>query len=104
MKTIAVVTIVTFVFSPLLISPLVTCAVPVSASKIGANIKPFRVLAIFRQKLIVIRWMRFNGCAITRVRRGDMGCSTRQCIENNDSLKSNLPLLADSLQSVLARS
>ena len=80
------------------------CGVPVVASKVGANIDVVQGACGFLAEtdedwLNALRWLRDHPG-----QRADMGYFARQRIEDHYSLKSNLPLLADSLQSVLARS
>ncbi len=79
------------------------CGVPVVASRVGANIDvvqgPCGLLARTEEDwLDALRWLRDR-----RKERADMGSYARQRIEEHFSLRRNLPLLADSLHSVLAR-
>jgi len=79
------------------------CGVPVVASRVGANVDviqgPCGMLVRTEEDwLNALRWLRDRPNE-----RADMGSYARQRIEEHFSLRRNLPLLADSLLSVLAR-
>jgi glycosyltransferase involved in cell wall biosynthesis len=79
------------------------CAVPVVASPVGANVDviqgPCGMLARTEEDwLNALRYLRDRPSE-----RADMGSYGRQRIEEHFSLRCNLPLLADSLLSVLAK-
>lgn len=79
------------------------CGVPVVASQVGANVDvvqgPCGILARTEEDwLDALRWLRDHPNE-----RADMGGCARQRIEEHFSLQRNLPLLADSLLSVMAR-